>query len=812
MQSLPLLGPLSRLSLRGWVFVLGVFIALLPWQPGWMHAIDRGLFTATSYLVDAPKGASRIGLVEVPPEIFGHWQADLYEGGKLAALLSNVLHSSDATVGILLEAPLDNGSTQIDSALERLASGNNKAAVREAAEIIERKRLLLDLLGNSRVVIGVEQGSAVLPRTVTEIDGVLAKLPEGATGWLWPMRLAPAAELGSAPLPQRGVFVGRGALHPAIAREQGTQSLQVSFLADFLAATTVGAHARTQWDLAWQRDRGLLLGERLLPLSPRGDFLAFNATSARMRPLINRMSLEEGLARGAFPNYVLIAVAGDPVAPQVAAALYSALHGHVAATPWWQSFTAPIITLVITLLLVFALPRVSAFSGAMTCAVFGLLLLLSQTILVITKGWWLPIAEQLVWIALGLCLIRLWVNYHGRWQLLIQRADEACIERADGLIEVGDLQQARTLLDECSASPAVLQKYYDLGNAHVARRQYRTAIDVYQTLANRKKNFRDTEQKIGALEAMVATSNNAGVGQSDVETTMVLSRAHIDRPVLGRYEIHEELGRGAMGIVYLGFDPRIARYVAIKTLNYGQFQPRELDNIKTRFFREAEAAGRLTHPNIVSVYDVGEERDLAFIAMDYVEGKALNAFIDPNCLLPVFEVYRIIADVATALEYAHASNIVHRDIKPGNIIYNPSPYQVKVTDFGIARLMDDSKTSTGEILGSPLYMSPEQLKGRKVDPTADVFSLGVTFYQLLCGYLPFSGDNLASLTYEIIHGKHRSVRTLRRDLPSSAARITNQCLQKESQDRYESAGELALVLKKAIRRDFASEARKAGYL
>ena len=143
-------------------------------------------------------------------------------------------------------------------------------------------------------------------------------------------------------------------------------------------------------------------------------------------------------------------------------------------------------------------------------------------------------------------------------------------------------------------------------------------------------------------------------------------------------------------------------------------------------------------------------------------------------------------------------------------MYNPSPFQVKVTDFGIARLIDNSRTSTGEILGSPLYMAPEQLKGKKVNNSADIFSLGVTFYQLLTGFLPFTGDNLAALTYEIIHGRHKPVRRVRKELPTSASRIINQCLQKNCEDRYETAGELATVLKKAIRRDFPQAAKAAG--
>lgn len=811
MQPLYLFGQISRLSLRSWVLIVGVLVALIPWQPRWMKAVDSGLFVLTSYLVEAPKGSSKIGIVEVDSDEFGRWQADLHEGGKLAALLSNILHSSDATVGLILQTPLDQGSVQVDAFLNTLAE-DKTASSKSAREVLERKRLLTDLLNDPRVVIGVASSAPEVSEPIATSPGVLAAIPPELTDWLWPLAALPESNMGAAELPQRAIIAPFGARRFAVARDHTTGSPQALFLADFLAAASLKSGNRSQWDISWQRDQGLVIGERKLPLSPEGEFLAFNATNARMAPLINVMSLADGLARGAFPEYVFIAAEGDRNAEQLAIALYSVLHGHVAATPWWQTFVSPLTTLFVTLLLVALVPRLTLFSSSLTLLLLAITLVVSQSVLAIIRSWWLPVAEQLLWMWVGFGFIRLWVNYRDAWRQLETRADTATLFQISGLIDAGNLGEASQLLGLCSSSPQVLQKYYELGSAYAAKRQYRTAIEIYQALVARQRNFRDTEQKISALEAMVATPSVPALKPRDVDATMVLSQAHIERPVLGRYEIREELGRGAMGIVYLGFDPRIARQVAIKTLNYGQFQPHELANIKNRFFREAEAAGRLTHPNIVSVYDVGEERDLAFIAMDYVEGKALNAFIDPNCLLPVFEVYRIVADVATALEYAHNSNIVHRDIKPGNIIYNPSPYQIKVTDFGIARLMDDSKTSTGEILGSPLYMSPEQLRGRKVDRTADVFSLGVTFYQLLCGHLPFAGDNLASLTYEIIHGKHRSVRSVRKDLPSSAARITNQCLQKESQDRYESAGELALVLKKAIKRDFANEARKTGYL
>ncbi|TVZ38404.1 serine/threonine-protein kinase [Alteromonadaceae bacterium 2753L.S.0a.02] len=794
--------------------IAGILVAIVPWQPGWLNGIDRSLFVLSSYLVEAPKGASNMGLVEVEDAEITQWQSNLYDAGKLAALLSNILHSSGATVGLLLDAPLRDHTEQVDSLLAKLAAQKPSRAQRQAAEFIERKELLVELLNDPRVVIGVLDSTPEPAHPVTQESNLLSVFPAPVRSWLWPLTNASEHRFTKNDIPQHTAILPHSSEQALLLGDPLSGDAAAGFIAQFIASVEGRGKVRSDnpWNMVWRQDRGLDIDTRLIPLSAAGTLLPYNATTQRMHPLLNTMSLEEGLARGAFPDFVLIGRAGNPALEQLAATLFSVVNQHLAITPWWQAFTSPLLTILITLVLVAVIPRLTVMSGALSLLLIAVALLVSQLVFAVARGIWLPRAEQLVWMLVGFGLIRLWVSYRHSWQQLQTRADSACLFQVAGLLDSGQLKDVKPILDQCDSSNDVLQKYYDLGNAYSAKRQYRYAIEVYQALVVRQPDFRDTEQKIKALEAMVATPEVPVLKPSNVEATLVLSKANIERPVLGRYEIREELGRGAMGIVYLGFDPRIARQVAIKTLNYGQFQPRELENIKSRFFREAEAAGRLTHPSIVSVYDVGEESDLAFIAMDYVEGKALNAFIDPNCLLPVFEVYRIIADVAVALEYAHNSNIVHRDIKPGNIIYNPSPYQVKVTDFGIARLMDDSKTNTGEILGSPLYMSPEQLKGKRVNATADVFSLGVTFYQLLCGQLPFSGDNLASLTYEIIHGKHKGVRTVRKDLPSSASRITNQCLQKEAQDRYESAGELALVLKKAIKRDFAHEARKAGYL
>ena len=236
-----------------------------------------------------------------------------------------------------------------------------------------------------------------------------------------------------------------------------------------------------------------------------------------------------------------------------------------------------------------------------------------------------------------------------------------------------------------------------------------------------------------------------GGGGAHPGGTVILPGGGVEKPMLGRYEVEKELGKGAMGVVYLGKDPKIGRVVAIKTMALSQeFEADELKDVKERFFREAETAGRLTHPNIVTIYDAGEEHDLAYIAMEFLKGKDLTPYIKPDTLLPLDKVLSIVARVADALAYAHKNNVVHRDIKPANIMYDLEGDSVKVTDFGIARITDSSKTKTGMVLGTPSYMSPEQLAGKKIEGRSDLFSLGVTLYQLSCGKLPFRASRWRS--------------------------------------------------------------------
>ncbi len=266
---------------------------------------------------------------------------------------------------------------------------------------------------------------------------------------------------------------------------------------------------------------------------------------------------------------------------------------------------------------------------------------------------------------------------------------------------------------------------------------------------------------------------------------------------IGRYEILDKLGQGAMGIVYKAMDPNIGRIVALKTISQSATLPEaQKKEYAARFFREAKAAGSLQHPNIVTIYDMDEDEGTPYIAMEYVEGKSLSKMIEEQGRIPWNDAVAIIKATAEGLMYAHEKGIVHRDIKPDNILIDRNGRPV-VTDFGIAHLQESSLTRTGEVLGTPFFMSPEQILEGKLDARSDLFSLGVVFYLMLTGHRPFRGETISSICYHIVHTPPEQLPT-DDSIPTHLMPILNKMLEKDPDRRY--AGEKPLVadLEKAL--------------
>jgi serine/threonine-protein kinase len=350
---------------------------------------------------------------------------------------------------------------------------------------------------------------------------------------------------------------------------------------------------------------------------------------------------------------------------------------------------------------------------------------------------------------------------------------------------------------------------YRLGLDFERRRQLSKATAVYKHVVSANPTYRDLPDRLERLRnrphitqpVMTGTALPADPPPPPPvrKPEPVAQPASSSKRTLGRYEIERELGKGAMGVVYLGRDPKINRVVAIKAIPLAEeFDDEDLAEARARFFREAEMAGRLNHPGIVTVYDAGEDRGLAYIAMEYLRGEHLSHYAEPQHLLPIATVLSIVARVADALNYAHRQNVVHRDIKPANIMFDADAEELKITDFGIARLTDVSRTKTGIVLGTPSFMSPEQLEGRPLDGRSDVFALGVTLYQLLSGQLPFRADSMTRLMQKIANDPHAPIRSIRPELPESIEVILDRVLAKSADDRYQMGAELAAALRACL--------------
>ena len=498
----------------------------------------------------------------------------------------------------------------------------------------------------------------------------------------------------------------------------------------------------------------------------------------------------------------LMQVPGNPLlypAEMIAQVTSSILSEHFIVQPAWALLTQLAVFLLVAAYVVAALPRLSAgVAATATLGLLGALLSLEFGLLSASATWVqlvLP-ATVLVLGHLALTTKRFLMTEAGK-----VKADEESAEtsRMMGLAlqGQGQLDMAFDRFRRVPMNEAVMGNLYSLAMDFERKRQFNKAEAVYQHMAAFDSNYKDIKSKLNRAKNLSETVMLGAGGHAG--GTMLLDGGAVEKPMLGRYQVEKELGKGAMGVVYLGKDPKIGRVVAIKTMALSQeFAGEELVDARERFFREAETAGRLQHQNIVTIFDAGEEHDLAYIAMEFLKGKDLADHCKGDQLLPVPVVLSIVARVAEALAYAHKQHVVHRDIKPANIMYEVESDTVKVTDFGIARITDSSKTKTGLVLGTPSFMSPEQLAGKKVDGRSDLYSLGVMLFQMLAGVLPFRGDSMSELMYKIANEEAPDIRLVRPELPQALADVVALSLTKRPETRYQTGDQFAADLRNVI--------------
>ena len=405
---------------------------------------------------------------------------------------------------------------------------------------------------------------------------------------------------------------------------------------------------------------------------------------------------------------------------------------------------------------------------------------------------------------IGLALLAIFLEYSARDVIVTQRSlAKASKESIETNRMLGLSLQSQGLLDlafekfrKCPPEDAMKDVIYNLGLDYERKRMLNKAIAVYEYISAGDKKFRDLSERIPKLRNLVSPLTMAG--QEVKDGKIIFSSDLGIKPTVGRYEILSELGQGAMGIVYKAKDPKINRLVAIKTIRFSdEFEETKIREIKERFLREAEIAGKLSHPSIVSIYDVGEDYDLTYMAMELLDGESLQKYCRKLSLLPLRKILFVVAETAFALDYAHKQGVIHRDVKPANIMLLTDG-KVKVTDFGIAKAVSSSQTKSGIVLGTPNYMSPEQINGYEIDGRTDIFSLGVVLFELLTGQLPFHGKNLTNLFYQITQVKHASPREINPKVPKPVEQIVDKALAKDPQQRFSTSAHFAKYLRAMI--------------
>ena len=472
-------------------------------------------------------------------------------------------------------------------------------------------------------------------------------------------------------------------------------------------------------------------------------------------------------------------------------AIENLVNNNVIDRPAWARYVEAAVILLLGAFLAFALPRMKAGLGALVS--FSILLLWNGAAvwLFVGQGEWLGMVAPSLLLVIGYT-----VNVSSRFMVTEKGKELVESDSIETNKMLGLSFQGQGLLDlafekfrKCPVeNDTVRDLLYNLALDFERKRMFNKAAAVYEHIRTAGE-FKDVSERIGTMKQAGETMIFGAPGGRK-ENTVILQGGGAAMPTIGRFEIQKELGRGAMGTVYLGRDPKINRQVAIKTIRFDEIDPQQVQEVKQRFFREAEAAGALNHPNIVTIYDVGEDYDLAYVAMELLDGSDLCDFVKPGQRLSFDEVLRIVAAVAEGLDFAHARGIVHRDIKPANIMLLKNG-EIKIADFGIARISASSSTQTGTILGTPSYMSPEQVQGQKVDGRSDLFSLGASMYELLSCHKPFSGDSITNIMFNIANKPPLLLTKIDPRIPECCAFIAHKLLMKDVAKRYQTGQQVA---------------------
>ena len=802
----------SSILKAGWVpglvlTLVFVLLFLLPTAPLQTIEYKTYDFAAKKSMLAAGEDIVIIGIDHASIRHYGSWP---WPRGELARAVDKL---TAAGIRLLVFDVLLEHSTY-DPALERLAS--LQASSIEGQQILQQIRALNQ---DQQLVDAIRaNGKVLMPMTLKAGNSNIDSLPASLTAWQLPQlakgsEKTPVGGLLSYPyddltaaasglgfdtiLPERDAVL-RSA--PLVMRYGDAVLPSLALLAT-IRANGLEMNSVSQAKPGVLKVGALELavdpGLRVYPRFHKGDgerayrYVSFARLMADDFPLA---SLQNKIILFGFTDGAMATEADTPVAQAVSAIefqadlLQSLLEQTLVKRPGWMKWTELGLLVVCGVFLMLALPRLHLLWGTIGTLVLAIVIAGAGIGLLLAKQIWLQTMGIALFLLIGLLAVTVWrlltdVPVGGSTESAEQNKMMALTFQSQGMLDM-----AFDKLRLCPVNDDILNQLYNLSLDFERKRQLDKAGDVYEYILSHQSDFRDVRERLERLnQAMEGVATGTGSMGGGMDTLLVAGGA---KPTLGRYEIVKELGKGAMGIVYLGRDPKINRYVAIKTMALNQeFEADDVEEVKARFFREAKTAGMLSHPNIVTMYDVGEEHDLAYIAMEYLDGSDLAPYTKKGKLFPPQATLKICGKVAEALHVAHAQSVIHRDIKPANIMLLKDK-TVKVTDFGIARISAASKTKSGVVLGTPSYMSPEQLSGKHIDGRSDLFSLGVMMYEMLGGVRPFRGDSMATLMFQIANEPHPDIREHCEAATESLARLIDRMLAKDPEARIPNGAEV----------------------
>jgi CHASE2 domain-containing sensor protein len=817
--------------------ITAIVLAMVWIRPAFLEGIEDRLFDLRLKWFGSRAPAQNIAIVAIDEESItklGRWP---WPRSRLSALVDLLAAKGPKVIGlglILSEPEEQSGLRALETVGQKFQALGGVKGGPEFLQMLQDLRASLD--NDAKLVAAIGKAGMVVLPGFASLDGAgrgeppagkATGIPEFATkSALTSLTLASDQSVAAAPhalemtwpLPAMGeAAVGVGHINrlPDADGISRWEPLLVEYRNQYFPHFGLAVAAKAM-DVPQERIRvvfgdGIMLGSTHIPTDNRMRLLLNYYGEPRTFPHYSAFDvLNDKIAASAFQGKIVLVGAtapgiGDveptpfaPVFPGVekhANLIANIQEGRFLTRPAWAGLYELAAVLVLGLLTSLLLPRLGAGLGSALGAVLFFGMIAAGLAAFATRGIWLGITNPALLVALNYVAItsRRFLGVEREKEIVEEESDEAnkllgLTFQGKGMLDLAWEKFARIPVDE--EMKGVL---YNLALDFERKRQPAKALTVYERIASVDKAFRDVAERRTKVQAAAATPTLAGVGgPKRGESTAILEG--VERPTLGRYELVEELGRGAMGIVYKGLDPKINRTVAIKTVHFDDVEEAMLPQVKERFFREAQAAGGLNHPNILTIYDSGEEMDVAWIAMEFLAGKGLESFCKRGNLLSWSRVLEICAKVADALDYAHKHGIVHRDVKPANIMLLENG-EVKVTDFGIARVVSSSQTKTGVVLGTPSYMSPEQIAGKKVDGRSDLFSLGVVLYELLTGERPFQGDSIATIMFQITSSPPPPVTNFVPGLPPIFQKLVEKALAKDPEQRFQTGEELSRTLR-----------------